>query len=167
MIKMSIEHLKTLSLNPFFMGKVIQNFLEGYGSPIEYKLIFYVLPIVLYKESRDKLSSAKKTSRIETLFGGKQDYSRNKDIKISGKINLSGFLERFEELKEITKLALIVLSTEEKVLLSKEIYLKEKDNYQYYAGEIKSTLRAAYYLGVIFSKTSSEHLDYFLGVSVA
>ncbi|MCK4258044.1 MAG: hypothetical protein KAX49_03650 [Halanaerobiales bacterium] len=166
-MKMSIKYLKILSLNPFLMGKIFQNFLEGYGSPVEFKLIFYVLPIILYKDSRDKLSTANKTSRIDTLFGKKCTYGGDENLKLSGKVNLSGFLERFEELKELTKTTLIVLSNEEKIQIGNMIVLKQKDKYDKYYGNIRATLKAAYYLGVILAKTSTDNLDNFLGVSVA
>jgi len=166
---MSIEHLKTLSLNPFMMGKILQNFLEGYDSSVEFKLIFYVLPIILYKDSRDKLSTANKASRIDTLFGNKQAYAYGEDenIKLSGKVNLSGFLDRFEELKGLTKKTLIVLSNEEKIQLGNEIVLLQKDKYDKYSGNIKATLKASYYLGVVLAKASPDYLDNFLGVRVA
>lgn len=164
---MSIEHLKTLSLNPFIMAKIFQNFLEGYGSPIEFKLIFYILPIILYKDSRDRLSTANKTSRIDTLFGKKFVFNENENLKLSGKVNLSGFLERFEELKELTKKTLIILSNEEKIQLGNKILLLQKDKYDKYSGYIKTMLKASYYLGVVLSKTSMNYLEDFLGVRVA
>jgi hypothetical protein len=164
---MNIEYLKVLSLNPFLMGKILQNFLKGYGSSIEFKLIFYVLPIILYKDSRDKLSTAKKSSRIDTLFGGRQDFSEDGTLKLSGKVNLSGFLERFQELKELTKQTLIVLSNEEKIRIGNEIILIQEDNYQKYYGNIKSMLKSAFYLGIVLSKATTEQLESFLGVKLA
>lgn len=163
---MSIENLKTLSLNPFMMAKIIQNFMEGYQQNIDLKLVFYVLPIVLYKDSRDKLSSAKKTSRIDTLFGGKNSSAFNEELKLSGKVNLSGFYERFEELKGLTKQAIIILTNEGTIRLGNEIVLLKTQRYDNYTGSIRTTLKAAFYLGVVFSKASQEYLDDFLGVKV-
>lgn len=71
-MKMSFEHIKRLSLNPYMMSKIIQSFLEGYNAPVDIKLLFYVLPIVLNKDSRDRLVDARSTSKIDSLFGKKR-----------------------------------------------------------------------------------------------
>jgi hypothetical protein len=166
-IKMSFEHIKTLSLNPYMMGKIIQNFLEGYNSPIEFKILFYILPIILNKDSRDKLSDARKTSRIDSLFGKKQEYNDNENLKLSGKVNLAGFLDRYTELKDLTKNTIIVLVSEEKISIANSTILVKKDNYSNYLNSnIRETLKASFYLGVIFRKSSIEHLDNYLGVKV-
>jgi hypothetical protein len=162
--KMSIEQIQILSFNVNFFGKLIQSFLSGYGYPCEYKMIFYVLPIIMYKESRDKLLCANRRSRMETLFQSQTTLPINKNIKISGKTNLAGFLKRFEELNSYTKQALIILSNEKKIELNKRVILKKKEDYHQYTGEVKNWMRASFYLGTIFTNTSNENLTYFLGV---
>lgn len=163
---MSFEHLRTLSLNPFLTAKIIQNFLEGYGTPADIKLVFYVLPIVMSKDSREVLSTAKKTSRIETLFGTKREYA-DTQLKMSSRVNLSGFLGRFEQLKGLTKLTLIVLSNENKISINDNVTLLKSSNFNTYSGSIRSMLKASFYLGVVFRKTNSDNLDMYLGVSSA
>lgn len=161
---MSIDKLRILSLNPHFSGKIIQNFIQGYGKPADLKLIFYVLPIVLYKDSRNKLCSANSRSSMESLFQSKMDFGGTDTLKLSGKVCLAGFVERFNLLKKETKHALIILSNAGKINLDGYVSLKTEDKYSNYSGNMKTTLKAAYYLGVVFSKSSKEHLNFFLGV---
>ena len=163
---MSIDKLRMLSLNPHFLGKLIQNFVQGYGKPADLKLIFYVLPIVLYKDSRGKLSSANSRSSIESLFQSKTSFEGNEKVKLSGKVSLAGFVERFEVLKNNTKQALIILSNEGKIGLGTHVSLLVEEKYDNYTGNVKNSLKAAYYLGIVFSKTTSEYLNSFLGVDI-
>lgn len=162
--RMSIERIRVLSLNPNYFGKLIQSFLTGYDRHCDFTLLFYVLPIVLYKPSRDKLLTANKRSRMETLFQSQYSLSDNENVKFSGKTSLVGFLKRFEELKQYTKYALIILSNEQKISLDKKIILLTKENYNVYSGQVREMMRASFYLGVIFSKATIENLHYFLGV---
>ena len=69
---MSISHIKCLSLNPHFYALLIQAFLSGYEKPCEVKLPFMALPILMYAESREKLTTANSRSRIDTLFRSPQ-----------------------------------------------------------------------------------------------
>ncbi len=163
---MSFEYLRILSLNPFLTAKIVQNFLEGYGTPVDIKLVFYVLPIIMSKDSREVLATAKTTSRIETLFGSKKEYA-DTQLKISSRVNLSGFLERFEHLKDLTKLTLVVLSSENKISINDNIALLKSSNFNKYSGSVRSMLKASFYLGVVFRKTNSDNLDLYLGVSSA
>jgi hypothetical protein len=163
---MSIESLGILSLNPFLMQGILQNFLQGYGGEAEFDLVFYVLPIILYKESRDKLITANSKSRIDTLFGNKDILEYDSKRKISSMTRLGGFTQRFNELQELTKRTIIVLCNENKIELREKIVLLKKYNYKNYKGskDHKSTLKAAYYLGVVFSTTSIQLINEFLGV---
>lgn len=113
---MSINNIKILSLNPHFYSLLIQNFLSGYGKPCDIKLLFMAIPILIYKESREKLVRANKKSRIETLF---QDSQTIEDSKISGKTRLSGYIDRYKALMPYCKEALIILSSESKILKNK------------------------------------------------
>ncbi|MEK4037070.1 three component ABC system middle component [Paenibacillus sp. FSL F4-0122] len=161
---MNNEYLKTLSLNPYMVAKIIQSFLEGYGGGTSIKLLFYVLPIVLSKDSRTVLLTAKNTSRMETLFGTKKGKSNYEDLKLSARVNLSGFVERYVQFEELTKLAIIVLSTEKKINISNSVFLLRVDNYKNYNGNLHDLLRAAFYLGIIFKKHTTETIDLYLGV---
>ena len=159
---MSISNIKRLSMNPHFYSLLIQSFLSGYEKPCEIKLPFMAIPILLYAESREKLVTANKRSRVDTLFQSPQILEES---KISGKTRLSGYVDRYNSLKPYCKKALIILSSEDKIVIDKQkIVLTKKVDYKDFEGTIKDFAKCAFYLGVIFSKTTEDHLSYFLGV---
>lgn len=159
---MSISNIKRLSMNPHFYSLLIQSFLSGYERPCEIKLPFMAIPILLYAESREKLVTANKRSRVDTLFQSPQIVEES---KISGKTRLSGYVDRYNSLKPYCKKALIILSSEDKIVIDKQkIVLTKKVDYKDFEGTIKDFAKCAFYLGVIFSKTTEDHLSYFLGV---
>ncbi len=161
-MKMSINNIKRLSMNPHFYSLLIQSFLSGYEKPCEIRLAFMAIPILLYAESREKLVNAKSTSRIDTIFQSPQIVEEN---KISGKTRLSGYINRYNSLKPYCKEAIIILSSEEKIVIDKHrIILIKIVDYKDYDGKIKEWIKCAYYLGIVFSKTTEDHLSYFLGV---
>ncbi len=159
---MSINNIKKLSMNPHFYSLLIQSFLSGYEKPCEIKLPFMAIPILLYAESREKLVTANTRSRLDTLFQSPQIVEES---KISGKTRLSGYVDRYNSLKPYCKEAIIILSSEDKMVIDNhKIVLIQKVNYKNFEGTIRDWIRCAYYLGVVFSKTTEEHLSFFLGV---
>lgn len=159
---MGINNIKMLSMNPHFYSLLIQSFLSGYEKPCEIKLPFMAIPILLYAESREKLANANSRSRIDTLFQSPQIIDGN---KISGKTRLSGYIDRYNSLKPYCKKSIIILSSEGKIAFSEhKIVLIKKINYKNFEGTVKDWIRCAFYLGVVFSKTTEEHLSFFLGV---
>lgn len=159
---MSINNIKMLSMNPHFYSLLMQSFLSGYEKPCEIKLPFMAIPILLYAESREKLVNANSRSRMDTLFQSPQIIEEN---KISGKTRLSGYIDRYNALKPYCKKAIIILSSEGKTVFSEnKIVLIKKIDYKDFDGTIKDWIRCAFYLGVVFSKTSEDHLSFFLGV---
>lgn len=161
---MSITNIKKLSMNTHFYSLLIQGFLSGYDKPSEMKLPFMALPILLYVESREKLVTANKRSRIDTLFQSSQIIEES---KISGKTRLSGYVDRYNSLKPYCKEALIILSSEDKIVFNNhKIRLIKKIEYKNFEGTIRDWIKCAFYLGVVFSKTTEDHLSYYLGVDV-
>lgn len=149
-------------MNPHFYSLLIQSFLSGYEKPCEIKLTFMAIPILLYAESREKLINANKRSRIDTLFQPSQTIGEN---KISGKTRLSGYVDRYNLLKQYCKEAIIILSSEKKIVLKDhKIFLIQKNDYKNFNGNIREWIRCAFYLGVVFSKATEDHLSFFLGV---
>lgn len=125
---MSINYIKRLSMNPHFYSLLMQSFLSGYEKPCEIKLTFMAIPILLYAESREKLINANKRSRIDTLFQSSQTIGEN---KISGKTRLSGYVDRYNLLKQYCKEAIIILSSEKKIVLKDhKIFLIQKIDYK-------------------------------------
>lgn len=149
-------------MNPHFFSLLIQSFLSGYEKPCEIKLPFMAIPILLYAESREKLVTANKKSRLDTLFHSPQIVE---ECKISGKTRLSGYVNRYNSLKPYCKEALIILSSEDKIVINNyKIMLIQKVDYKKFEGKIKDWMKCAYYLGIIFSKTTEDQLSFFLGV---
>ena len=162
---MSMNNIKILSMNPHFYALLIQGFLTGYEKPCEIKLPFMAVPILLYAESREKLVNANIRSRIDTLFQSPQIIEES---KISGKTRLSGYLDRYNSLKPFCKEALIILSSEDKLIISEhKIRLTQKVDYKNIQNTmVRDWVKCAFYLGVVFSKTTEDHLSYYLGVDV-
>lgn len=160
--KMSIASIKKLSMNPHFYSLLIQSFLSGYEKPCEIKLPFMAIPILLYAESREKLVTANKRSRIDTLFQSPQTIEES---RISGKTRLSGYIDRYNSLKSYCKEAIIILSSEDKIVINNhKIVLTKRIDYKNFEGTIRDWVKCAYYLGIVFSKTTEDHLSFFLGV---
>lgn len=159
---MSINNIKKLSINPHFYSLLIQSFLSGYEKPCEIKLPFMAIPILLYAESREKLVTANKRSRIDTLFQSPQIVE---EAKISGRTRLSGYVDRYNSLKTYCKEAIIILSSEDKIVIDNhKIVLIQEVNYKNFEGTIRDWIKCAFYLGIVFSKTTEDHLSFFLGV---
>ena len=160
---MSIENIKRLSMNTHFYSLLIQSFLTGYEKPCEFKLVFMALPILIHKESREKLCNANIKSRIDTLFQSEQVVGNS---KISGRTRLTGYIDRYNALKTYSKESVIILCSENKVVINNEhkLIVVKKIDYKSFSGIVKNWVKCAYYLGIIFSKTTDDHLSYFLGV---
>lgn len=162
---MSMSKIKILSTNPHFYSLLIQGFITGYGKPCEFKLPFMALPILLYAESREKLVNANIKSRIDTLFQSSQIIEES---NISGKTRLSGYLDRYHLLKPFCKEALIILSSENKLIMNEyKFVLVQKIDYKEFQNKmVRDWVKCAFYLGVVFSKTTEDHLSYYLGVDL-
>ena len=65
----------------------------------------------------------------------------------------------------VDKEAIIILSSEGKIAFNNhKIVLIKKIDYKDFEGAIKDWIKCAFYLGVVFSKTTEDHLSFFLGV---
>lgn len=159
---MSINQIKKLSMNEHYYALLLQCFLSGYGSSCHIKKALMSLPILTYSESRERLKTAKTTSRVNTIFSEKQEVRGN---EISGRERLTGFAQRYNILLPYEKKAILILSSEGKAtVVGCEINLLKETTYKAYNGEVREWLRCAFYLGKIFSKTTYDHLAYYLGV---
>lgn len=161
-VKMSISNIKTLSMNPHFYSLLMQSFLSGYEKPCEIKLLFMAIPILLYAESRNKLINANSRSRIDTLF---QSTNIVYESRVSGRTRLSGYIDRYNSLKPYCKEAIIILYSEGKISINNhKIILIKKVHYNEFDDSIRTWIKSAYYLGAVFSKTTLDHISFFLGV---
>lgn len=149
-------------MNEHYYALLLQCFLTGYGRPCHIKIALMSLPILMSSKSREKLKTARKTSRIDTVFSDKQKVCGN---DISGRERLSGFIQRYNILLPYGKKSIIILSSEKKITVTgKELSILKDVDYKAYSGEIRDWLRCAFYLGTILSKTTYDHLAYYLGV---
>lgn len=161
-MKMSIKNIETLSLNPHFFKQLIGAFLTGYGKPCDLKLVFMVLPILLYAPSREKLENANSRSKLESLFNGKFQIE---DRSISGRTRLAGFFSRYKMLNEAIKKTIIILHSQGDIKISGTLISAIRSvDYSTHKNKIRAWMKAAHYLGVIFSNDEIEHISYFLGV---
>ena len=71
----------------------------------------------------------------------------------------------FSYLKPYCKEAIIILASEKKLAIEgKNLVLLQKLDYKKFKGIVKEWMKCAFYLGVIFSKSTVDHLSYFLGI---
>lgn len=161
---MSINQLRILSVNHQFFSLLVQSFLTGYGKPCKVKIIFLAMSLIYSSKIREKLSSANVKSRLETILNLSYELD---DLKISGKFNSTIQFNNIKIFKPYCKDALIILYSEKKIIIKDfEVILLKSINYTNFNKTIKLWLRCAYYLGIIFSKTLEEYLNYFLGVEI-
>lgn len=155
---MSIKHVQTLMYNPFFMRKVIQSFLTGYGSEVDIKMLFYVLPIVMYKDSREILNGARSDSTIYSIFTKKKNFHKY-NAKMNTKFCLNRITEMFNDYIEVTKQAIIILSNENEIIVDKKIKLLKPFNYKNSPSLIRDYFKASHYLGRIMKKSSISEFE--------
>lgn len=64
-----IDPIQNITLNPFFMSRIIHAFIQGYEKPsVPFNIIYIVLPIIYYGPSRKLLTKAQSRSSLRTLF---------------------------------------------------------------------------------------------------
>jgi len=149
---MDFKNIEILSYNSFFCSKLIAHFLSGCeDNQIKNELIFFVLPFVCKKDSREILNSANKDSTLNSSFLNTE----------RGKIALAGLEKHIDYFKNLTQTSLVVAANEFEVKISDVIsienpldYLEEKEPY------LRQFFRASNYLGKILSK--NEFFDTFV-----
>ncbi|APC39966.1 three component ABC system middle component [Clostridium estertheticum] len=162
---MSITHIETLVYNPIFLSKVIQSFMTGYGKDVDIKTIFYVLPIVMYKDSREILNSARSNSTLYSTFSKDNDFD-NYGLKLNTKFCLNQITGIFDDYIEITKQSIIVLSNQHKILFNGKVSLLEKFEFKKSPNLIREYFKAAYYLGIILNKIEVIEFEDFLEIKL-
>jgi hypothetical protein len=154
----NLYSIKMLSLNPFFMSLILQHFLSGYKEKkVEFHLLYLVFPIIFYKPSREFLFRANKKSSIFSMFLD----------DVESRILLGGIQERYYYFKEITDEAIIIAANEGKISINTKVSLLKKVDYEKIkVADVRYYFRAAYYLGVIFSRTNYVDIFRKLGVRI-
>lgn len=163
---MSIKKIKFLMYNPFFLGQIFINFLQGYDGPCNYKIFLYILPLIMVKQTRIFLSSANTRSTLESIFSSKK--LEIYGVEISKNIELINFADGYNYFKNLTNEVIIILYNEgeliydDKGFIAKnrhEIHHKKPSNKAQ-----KEFFKAAYYLGVILKKYTLKEINQILGV---
>jgi len=166
---MSIESIRALSMNPHFMARLIQAFLCGYGDACNVQKIFLAMPILYHEPARQKLFTAKSSSRIESLYSGKKPLVGGESI--SERVRMAGFEERYKILLPYVKHAIIVGCNEKVISLNSDNQLRYVSKLDYKDRSLKQSIsqwiRAAYYLGMTFKKATPEQLSHILEVELS
>ena len=165
---MSIECIQVLSINPHFMAHLIQSFLTGYGEACSIQEVSLCIPILYHEPARDKLVRAKSTSRFESLFNQKKQINSNKYI--SGHSQLAGFYARYQLLLPRVKQAIIVGCADNILGLCDDHYLRCLNEIRHtdkgLSASVAQWVKAAYYLGILFKKSTPEQISHFLEVDL-
>lgn len=162
---MAILHIETLMFNPIFMSKIIQCFMTGYEKELDFKVIFYILPVVMYKDARERLNSARSDSTIYSIFTKEIDF-KEYGAKLNSKFCLNHVKDVFEDYIKITKQSIIILANQQKISISNNISLQEILLYNKTPNLIRDYFKAAFYLGKILKDIKIEEFEELIGLKL-
>lgn len=166
---MSIESIRVLSMNPHFMARLIQAFLSGYGEACNIQMVFLAMPILYHEQARQKLFTAKSSSRIESLYSGKKPLVGSEAI--SERARIAGVGKRYSILLPYVKQAVIVGCNAKIIALCADNQLQTLSRLDYkdksLTQSVSQWIRAAYYLGITFKKATPEQLSHILEVELS
>ncbi|WP_458411534.1 three component ABC system middle component [Schinkia sp. CFF1] len=155
-----VDHIQNITLNPFFMSRIIHAFISGYEkSAVPFNLIYIVLPIIYYRPSRNLLITAQSRSSLRTLFVD--------DVEKAAA--LGGLQERLFYFYTLTNQSFIVAANEGRVRLNSNgmIELSQKIDYREILNKnVRDFIRAARYLGLLCSKMEVSNVYRLLGVTL-
>jgi hypothetical protein len=133
------RYLQKVNINPFLIGLIFQSFYQGYGKSTCPILLHYIVtPLAIYKESRDLFSNITKNASLTQII------DENAVVFIE-------LQERIWKTKELSNLSLINLHNQKKILIKEEVVINEAIKYENFNVDFKDALRAAHYLGLLFS----------------
>ncbi len=133
------KYLQKLNSNPFLIGLIFQSFYKGYNKTKCSILIHYlVVPIVLYKDSRDLFSTITKNASLSKIID-------------DNSLSFIELQERIWKMKELSNLSLISLHNQGKIQLNGIVEINETLKYESLSVDFKDILRSAHYLGILFS----------------
>ncbi|MEK3968394.1 MULTISPECIES: three component ABC system middle component [unclassified Paenibacillus] len=156
----NVDHIENITLNPFFMSRIIHAFIMGFEkSVVPFNVLYIVLPIIYYRPSRNLLITAQSRSSLRSLFVD----------NVERAAALGGLQERVFYFYSLTNQALIIATNEGRVRLNSEgmIQLSQKIDYRDILNKnVKDFIRAAHYLGLICSKMEVSNIYRLLGVTL-
>ncbi|MGU3349381.1 three component ABC system middle component [Pseudomonas monsensis] len=151
-----INNKLTLALSPYWLADLVEHFVEGYGKPTPFQLLYLTIPLVLRRDSRQPLSSLKSTSTIYSAF---LDTSEKRK-------RITALQLAVDNYSTYTRLAMLAYSARGHqfglTICNKQDHAPKKHNYTSHIS--KDYFKASYNLGVIFSKEDATACFYKLGV---
>lgn len=154
-----VDHIQNITLNPFFMSRIIHAFIAGYNkSIVPFNIIYIILPTIYYGPSRKLLISAQSRSSLRSLFVD--------DIERAAA--LGGLQERVYYFHELTNQSFIIATNEGRIRMSSEgIQLSQNIDYRDFLNKnVRDFIRAAYYLGLLCSRMEVSNVYRLLGVTL-
>ena len=151
---MNVKDIRLLSYNSFFCSELIRYFLKGFDKEeCDINLLYLLLPLVLYQDTRKILSYTKKNNF--------NDVFEDKDIT-----HVAKYIER---LKELTNDSLILICHKNYVTINQNIlqlhYSKEISYTKYSQDSIlREYYKSAYKLGALF--TNSRTIDIYIKLRI-
>ncbi|MGC1182314.1 three component ABC system middle component [Legionella sp.] len=149
----AIHHYVTLTRSPLLLAPIIESFFQNI-KPFEKNILlgYLVLPIVLYRASRNFLQSATSRSTLIT-FCKKNNH-------------LSGLPQRLEELRSTCSLAVQNSIDCARLIIHPDLSLEYVGNNQYNSNQIMSAeIKAAKRLAIIFQPYEVSTVYKLLGVT--
>jgi len=157
---MNNEDILNLIYPPQWVAKILQLYISGAqnqnSNGIKTELIYLVIPVIVIDSIRNKLNNAMNTSSFSTIF--EMDMTDKKEYSI----NIS---ERVESFLKITNDGLIQLGNETEIEFSEYITVSKTIKHtKFKPSNDLDFYKAAYYLGLIFSKEDYRTIFLKLGV---
>lgn len=143
---MKSKELENMIFNPIYTSLIIHHFLSGFKGVnqdgIKTELIYIVLPIIYNQELSSKLSNLNINSKLATLIENNEYESFFSQI--NSKVN---------DYKKITKHSLIVLSSNNNLIIDEYINIENALDYKNEEDtNIRNIFKSAYNLGILFAK---------------
>lgn len=151
---MKISEREALASNPFWISSLIGHFNQGYGGDAPFELIYLLPPLALRKISRKSVSTLNSSSTIYSAFLD----NKEKRMRVAG---LQRYVEYYKHLVMPSLIAYANTGNSfgRKLENGREYKYSAVDNRQ-----VREYCKAAYNLGVIFSKENQKDCFYKLGV---
>jgi len=154
---MNSKELVSLMFPPPWTAKLMHHFLSGAQSinaeGVKIELIYLLIPFVTDNETRVCLDKTNSRGTLSSVFKGK---AKDALLKKNHQIN---------QYREITNHALIYLGSRELLNMGKFVSVGNTLHFRNEPEDIRGYCKAAFYLGVIFSKEDYRNLIIKLGVT--
>jgi hypothetical protein len=156
---MQVENLSCLINNPVWVRDILRFFLSGVAraesGSIKFELIYLVMPLVSNENIFRKLAVSSTASTFVTVF----DPPEVKNELVGMEAKISAFAQ-------ITNRGLVLLGREVAIDKLGQICVLSGSHYNEAVTELKIYYKAAYNLGVVFSKSNPRDIFLRIGASL-